>query len=130
MNIVEYLLSLPKMRNTGKASELEIAVAENELGLTFSDEYKEILKNLGAIRACSHEINGFTKSPSLNVIEMTKTAREYEKIPHDMYVFESLGIDGIMMLQNAKGEVFVCRGNKIVLVDTSIQNYLKSVIKS
>lgn len=128
MNIVEYLLSLPNMRNTGKVSELEIAIAENELGLTFSDEYKEILKNLGAIRVCGREINGFTKAPALNVIEMTKRSREYDDIPKDMYVFETLGIDGIVMLQNAKGEVFECMGSNIALVYTSIQEYLKDSI--
>lgn len=129
MNIVEYLSSLPKMRNTGKVSELEITIAENELGLSFSKEYREILKNLGAVRVCGHEINGFTKSPSLNVIEMTKSARQNEKIPNDLYVFECLGIDDIMLLQNSDGEVFECVGTKITLIADSIHNYLKSAIK-
>ena len=129
MNIVEYLTSLPKMRNTGKASELEITLAENELGLSFSEEYRDILKNLGAVRVCGHEINGFTKSRSFNVIEMTKSARQFEKIPQDLYVFECLGIDDIMMLQNAKGEVYECIGPRITPVADSILAYLKESIQ-
>lgn len=129
MNIIEYLSSLPKMRNTGKVSELEVIIAENELGLSFSAEYRDILKNLGAVRVCGHEINGFTKSRSLNVIEMTKSARQNEKIPQDFYVFECLGIDDIMMLQNSKGEVYECMGSKITPVADSILTYLKDSIK-
>jgi hypothetical protein len=129
MNVVEYLSSLPKMRSVGKANESEITTAENELGLTFSDEYRDILKNLGAVRVCGHEINGFTKSPSLNVVEMTKLTRQNEKIPQDMYVFECLGIDDIVMLQNSKGEVYECIGTKITLIADSILTYLKSSIK-
>ena len=129
MNIVEYLSSLPKMRNTGKVSELEVTIAENELNLSFSEEYREILKNLGAVRVCGHEINGFTKSPSLNVIEMTKSARQNEKIPSDLYVFECLGIDDVLMLQNSEGKVFECIGTKITPIANSIQEYLKNAIK-
>jgi len=128
MTIIEYLKNLPNMRNTGKVSELEIAVAENGLGLSFAEEYKEILLNLGAIRACGHEINGFTKMPAMNVIELTKSARQFEKIPNDMYVVECLGIDDIMMLQNCKGEVFEYVDGRITLVSHSIQEYLCSSI--
>ena len=130
MNIVEYIKSLPNMRCVKKASDLDISIAENELGLSFSEEYKSVLKNLGAVRACGHEINGFTDAPAINVIEMTKSAREFEKIPNDMYVFESLGIDDIMMLQNASGEVFQCYNGKITHAAGSILDYLKSAIDS
>ena len=129
MNIIEYLSSLPKMRNTGKVSELEITIAENELGISFSNEYRDILKNLGAVRVCGHEINGFTKSPSLNVIEMTKSARQNEKVPQDMYVIECLGIDDIMILQNSKGEVYECIGTRIKLIADSILSYFQNSIK-
>ena len=54
-----------------------------------------------------NEICGLAPYPSLNVVHETTLAREHDAaFPKLMYVISSLHIDGILILQNEKGEIF------------------------
>lgn len=120
-DLVKFLLSFPKTRTSGGIGEEQIKCSEDKLNLAFSEEYKTLMKNTGAVLVHGHEIY----SPS-GVESFTLSARRLENIHPQMYVFECVGIDDIMMLQNEKGEVFECRGPKTELVADSILSYLQA----
>ncbi|MCQ2548570.1 MAG: SMI1/KNR4 family protein [Lachnospiraceae bacterium] len=89
------------------ASEEQIKEAERELGLTFSEDYKEYLAMFGAACANGHEFTGIIKSQRLNVVDVTKNARDNNVfVPEDLYVLEEMNLDRIIIWQNYKGELF------------------------
>ena len=126
INITEYLRTLDDMQSTGCLSQEEIMEAEKTLGLEFSFEYREILAFFGAIRTGGHEIAGLAKNNTLNVVNLTRSARQSDQIPDEMYVIEKTGMDNSLILQKRSGEVYVCRKNTIEQLADSIQEYLKT----
>ena len=105
--IVEIINSLPKMLPLKPATEKQISDAENQLGLKFANEYKEYLAKFGAIMADGIELSGIAKSEHRNVVSLTQQERELNPtVPHNMYVVENLGIDGIIIWQDEKGVIY------------------------
>ena len=90
----------------------EIDAAEVELGLKFSDEYREYVRVGGAICGGGIELTGITKFERLNVVSVTKREKTINPlIEDDMYVVEVTGIDGMIILQNASGTIFTAQPN-------------------
>ena len=125
MELTEYVALMPDMKNTGANTPLDVSLAENELGLSFADEYAHLLKTYGAVCVKGHDINGLTESEILSVIDMTRKARLNARIPDNMYVVENLGVEDIMILQNSAGEVFECRESSISRIADSLLDYLR-----
>lgn len=99
-------LSLPKLA-FGSIDSEAIESAELKLNLKFASEYKEFVKYVGALVYKGNELCGVVPYPSLDVVENTICARKYDMaFPQAMYVISTLHIDGILILQNAKGEIF------------------------
>lgn len=89
------------------ASQSEIEEAEKELGVTFSEEYKNYTKEAGSASANGHELTGVVESKRLNVISATKDAKlKNENIPSNLYVVEAIGVDGIIAWQDSFGVVY------------------------
>ena len=61
----------------GAASKEQIADAENELKLKFSEDYKEYLSTFGAATFCGKELTGICSSERLSVVAVTQCARSY-----------------------------------------------------
>ena len=77
----------------GAASKEQIADAENELKLKFSEDYKEYLSTFGAA-FCGKELTGICSSERLSVIAVTQRARSfYKSFPNDAYVIEEMLFD-------------------------------------
>lgn len=108
------------------ASTEKITLAENELGVCFSEEYKEYLKGYGIASVYGHELTGIFDSKRLNVVDVTFSERQYnDNIPKDWYVLEQAHIDDIVIWQNEKGEIFqTCPGNQPLKIADSIIEYL------
>lgn len=107
MNIVDVIANLDALRHLSPATQQEIIIAENALGVAFDEEYKAFVGNYGAISARGIELMGITEHPRLSVVEVTKKERELnDNFPFDMYVVENPGIDGIIILQSSSGEIF------------------------
>lgn len=89
------------------ASDEAIAKAEVNLSLSFSSEYKTVLKNgIGLIG--SHELTGIVPERRLNVVQSTLDEWERNQlIPRDLYLIERVGIDGILIWQSEDGSVFL-----------------------
>lgn len=105
----------------------QITQAEQELGLSFSDEYREYLSDYGIGAYDGHELTGLTKSKRLNVITATTEARKrYTDLPADLYVIEELGVEELIILQNASGEIYACGPNyKLEKIRDSFTAYVK-----
>ncbi len=110
------------------ATDAEIAAAEANMGLTFSDEYIQYLKEFGVASADGHEFTGIISESRLNVVEVTKYEKQKNSnIPSDMYVIEDLGIDKVFVWQNSKGEVFQTVGDSMPeKIADSMVGYLNS----
>jgi hypothetical protein len=106
--IIDTLNNLPSPKNAyGSLNINQISLAEAKLNLHFSSEYKEFLQYVGALVFKGNEICGIVPYPSLDVVSETTKAREHDSaFPKSMYVISSLHIDGILILQNEKGEIF------------------------
>ena len=91
----------------GGVTDMEIKKAEAELGLKFASDYNEYLSAYGCVSFGSHELTGLTKVERLNVVEVTKENRQFNKnIPADFYVIEETDIDGIVIWENSKGRIY------------------------
>ena len=107
-NIINILNNLPTPKHAyGSVEAAQVESAESRLNLHFAVEYKEFIQYVGALVFKGNEICGLAPYPSLNVVHETTLAREHDAaFPKLMYVISSLHIDGILILQNEKGEIF------------------------
>lgn len=103
------MMNLEEIKNfecTGGVSEEEILSAEEKLGLKFSDEYRKYLSKYGTGFFDTMEPTGLNVSKRINVVDVTLFEKGCRELPEDVYVVENLGIDGIIIVQNTKGEIF------------------------
>ena len=106
-NIIKTIQALPQLLPLKPASVAEISDAEKQLGLQFSEEYKEYLGAFGAILADGIAITGIARSEDRSVVMVTKQEREFNPdIPDNLYVVENIGIDGILIWQDENGKIF------------------------
>ena len=104
--LIESMRRLPSFYAEQGASANWIEVAEKTLGLTFSSDYRECLLEFGAISFGSHELTGFSADQNLDVVETTCRNRKKNNACDNLYVIEEAHIDGIVIWQNSKGEIF------------------------
>lgn len=106
-DITSVLRDLPYFVALKGTDDTSIKNAEATLELQFSDEYTLYLKAFGVASADGHELTGICASPRLNVVDVTLSERvNYSDVPNDWYVIEQANIDGIVIWQNQKGEVY------------------------
>lgn len=106
-DVIDFLQSKGELL-TGKAVPKEdIEKIEEQLGVSFANDYKKIVSTYGFVCVDGHEITGITNAKRLNVYEVT--IKEREKVVCDMagmYVIEQTHIDDIVIWQSTSGEVF------------------------
>lgn len=125
--IISAIKKLENLRHLEPATNEQIDIAQNQLGLNFSEEFKQYIQKYGVISAKGIELTGITASPRLSVVEVTKSERELNKIPNDLYVIENIAIEGILLLQNSSGEIYEFSQNaKINKRYNSICEYLET----
>lgn len=107
-NIVDTLNKLPMPKHAyGHVEVSQINTAETKLNLRFANDYREFVQYLGALVYKNNELCGIVPYPSLDVVNRTIHARETDAaFPQSMYVISEIHIDGILILQNQKGEIF------------------------
>ena len=111
-------------------SNEQISQAEQNLGLSFSEEYREYLSLYGIAAFDGHELTGITKSNRLDVVSTTIEARKrYPDLPGDLYVVESTGIEELIILQNTDGKVFGCAPNyRLEKICDSLSDYIANKV--
>ena len=128
--IIEKINKIEKLYHTEGCSFKQIKEAQLELGITFPDEYIDIIKKYGAISFYGTEWTGLNVGGYLNVVSATKQGREMNSaFPLDCFVLENQGIDGLIVICNEKGEVFSIQYSKIEKIYSSISDYLDECIK-
>jgi hypothetical protein len=127
-NIISTIKALPKMSGYKAATNIEISDAEIRLCLRFADEYKTYLAEFGEASARGIELTGIIDAEYLNVVSATKEKWQiYTQVPHNFYVIEDPGIDGIVVWQDSNGTVYKTTPNtKPVRIADSLDEYLKN----
>lgn len=124
--LLEKLSSIKDLVHLSPVSEEQIKDAEKHLNLKFSLDYRSYVSEYGVISAGCYELTGICSSPRLNVVDVTISERENNPgVPKDWYVLEQANIDGIVIWQNQKGEVYQtqpCR--EIKMIAKSIVEYI------
>lgn len=108
------------------ASREQIYRAEKDLDVIFSEEYTNYISEFGVAIFDSHELTGICDGKRLDVVSITKEQRKYNSfVPNDLYVIECLDIDGIVIWQNTKGEIYQSIPNgKMMKVSNNIAEYI------
>ncbi len=107
MNINSALREKPAFVSLSGADFRNIQDAEQTLGLRFSQEYKEYVREFGAASFQGHELTGICDIPYLNVVDITITKKKLmPRIEASWYVIEEAHIDGIVIWQNELGHVY------------------------
>ena len=125
-NVIEFLQSKGELLTGKVVSKEDVEKIEEQLGVSFANDYKKIVRTYGFVCVDGHEITGITNAKRLNVYEVT--IKERNNVACDMsemYVIEQTHIDDIVIWQSASGEVFQTNGNhESVKIADSIINYL------
>ena len=127
MNIVEKIKKIKDLEITsnGRASEEEIIRAEKRLNLKFSKEYKEYVKEFGAISFFGNEWSGLNIDGYFNVVNMTEDERALnESFPEKYFIVENIGVDSIFIISNEDGKIYSIQYDKIEFLCNSLSEYL------
>ncbi len=127
---MEELLNLIKEADNFYALDgvepFRVEEAENELRLSFADDYKAYVLTFGAATFDGHELTGVCKSDRLSVVAATERAREFfPQFPGGLYVIEDLQFDYILIVQDAEGVVYSYGpDDQAKKIAVSLQEYL------
>jgi len=126
--IIDVINNLENLLSLKPASTDDVGNIEIELALPLAEEYKEYLLEFGAILADDIELTGVAKSKNRDVVQVTK--KEWaanDKIKHNLYVVENVGIDGIVIWQDGSGTVYESRPNhEARKIANSLSDYIIS----
>lgn len=130
-DILTVLKSMPSFTIIKGSSQFgvpdkKIQMAEEELGLKFTDEYKKYVSSFGAVTYEGHELTGICDFKQLNVVDVTLEERRYfPGVPADYYVVEDTHIDGIIIWQSKDGSVYVNTHGCLKKIAGSLSEYIQ-----
>lgn len=126
-DIEKIILSIPNLFSSKGTSIDEICLAERELSLNFSEDYKQYLTQFGIIAYDGHELTGIAEHSHLNVVDITKKEKKKNKsVPGDFYVIEIANIDGIIIWQKSTGEIYkTIYDSPPMLICNSLSDYIE-----
>ena len=121
------LRKMPHFTCKGSATNEEISLAEEELGLKFAQEYRDYLAECGFASCLGHEFTGICTSKRLSVVETTRSEREKNvQVMNNMYVIEQTNMDGIIIWQDSSGTVFqTSPGKQPIQLCKSLEEYMR-----
>lgn len=109
MDIISVLNDLPGLKRFSPAKKSAIKTAEETLGVTFAEDYRQYLRSFGFVSTDGIDLTGLAKANRSNVVTVTKMARElFEQFPAGMYVIaQDHPKDDSFVLQNRDGIVYL-----------------------
>ena len=127
MKLIEEIREIEKLYHAQGCDESQIKKAEKDLNMEFPNEYKEYLKEYGAISFFGTEWTGLNVEDYIDVVRVTVKERELNKnFPLKYFVLENLGIDGLLTIVSENGKVFSWNPDgKINLIAENLVYYLK-----
>ena len=125
---INYIKGLSGTHFTGPVSQGIIIKSESSLGVKFSAEYSAFLRNFGNMLYKHNEILGLNADHFDDCVSWTLEAREEdETIPTNMYVISTAGIDGVLYLQDTKGQIYQhLPYNECTIKANSLEEFIKS----
>ncbi|MEG1835561.1 MAG: SMI1/KNR4 family protein [Oscillospiraceae bacterium] len=127
-DLINIINNLPNMVHLTPASNKDVTVSEEKLNMSFADDYKKYITTFGCISAKGIELTGICEHKRLNVVDVTKSEMTLNpNFPRHMYVIENSGIEGILILQNADGEIFEYVHGEYKKIYNSLNSYLESI---
>lgn len=125
MDIVEIIQNSPDAI-IGKGTTIEeIELAEQELDLSFSQEYISYLEKIGQALFEGHELTGIGVADYLDVVKITKDENTNNPNTIGLYVIEKTNFDLVVIWQDSTGIVYETIGASIPRpINTSIAEYL------
>lgn len=125
-NLTKKLKQSPNLYSFSGVNDDEIYKAEKLLELKFSQEYKDYLREFGAISIDGHELTGICNVCRLDVVKITLEERTNKSfVTNDLYVIEQTHIDNIVIWQNEIGEIFQSSKNtNIIKIANSLFEFL------
>ncbi len=113
--------------STGGVSLKEVEIAEKELGITFPEEYKELLVQYGAISVGTNEIAALGVEGYLNVVQLTKEERQL--LPNNeletYFVIQNIGSEGLLIVLDSEGNVYEYANGILKHIYKDFYSYLK-----
>lgn len=125
--ILDALKSKRRLLTGERVPDSLIGEAEKMLGLSFSDEYRDYLREYGIAAYSGHELTGITRSPRLNVVSVTLAERERDvDAPRNLYVVERTNVEEIIVWQGECGELYFSSPNHpLEKFCNSLSDYIK-----
>lgn len=106
-NIINILKEMPDFIGSNGRTDDEIQQAEKALGVSFSEDYRKYLEEIGLACFDGHELTGLTQTKRLDVVSITKEKREqFGNITSLWYVVEETNIFGIVIWQSSDGVIY------------------------
>lgn len=125
-DILEKIKEIPKLYHAIGCSEEQLAEAERALGVVFPSEFRECVREYGAISFYGTEWTGLGVEGYLNVVEATRQERELNPaFPADCFVLENLGMEGVIVAADKDGQVWEIQGERKRLLCQSLGEYLE-----
>lgn len=126
--LVDYINGLSVKENKGSCNEDSIRKAEQELGLVFSEEYKDLLLNFGTASLNYIDILSTINNDHYNVVSKTKELRSvFSNLDANLYVVVDAGVDGVYALQDKNGKIYEINGSDIMEAYDSLLDFIKDI---
>ena len=125
-NIIDYLRAKNGFTCLGPVPQESIDAAEQELKISFANEYRDYVSDCGVASYGGHELTGVCSFPRLNVVDVTiKERNNNPLIPVYMYVVEQTHYDNVVIWQSSSGEIYQSQPNKkLMLLAGSLHEYI------
>lgn len=124
-SIIEKIKALPKLYHFKGCTQEQVNEAEQALNLQFPQEFIDYVREFGAISFYGTEWTGLNVDGYLNVVDATNDERELNSnFPTNCFVLENIGIDGILVIVNPRGQVFAFQYGNIEFLTATISEYL------
>lgn len=106
-NIINFIKNTRGFITSTPVTTELIRASQETLKVKFSEEYKEILLNFGALMYHGNEILGLNPDHLADCVNFTMDMKELDdSIPSSMYVIMMSNIDGLIYLQDEMGRVY------------------------
>lgn len=107
IGVIETISLLKNICFLNGATNEKITEAEKELGVRFSEEYKQYTAQFGAVAIDGSEYTGVVDDPNLSVVKTTKAARLVTpQASKQWYVIKDLHIDCVIIWQDVDGKIY------------------------
>lgn len=124
-NIVDKIKTISKLYHASGCSADQIDDAQKLLNLTFPEDYVNYVKEYGAISFYRTEWSGLNVTGYLNVVENTIQERKLNPdFPDDCFVIENLGIDGKIVVEDEKAQIYLIHYNEKKFLCNGLAGYL------